>query len=157
MAFSEKLYELRKKSGLSQEQLAEQLGVSRQAVSKWESDKAVPESETLVAISQYFHVSLDYLLKDSISVGSEEAAAAEQDLPKKDAGRQKRILGLTACIGGILCLIIWGIVSIFQPAASEQIRESSVITIDGNGIFLILCAAAIVTGAVLLLQSSSDK
>ena len=47
MALSEKLYELRKKSNLSQEQLAEQLGVSRQAVSKWESGKAVPESETL--------------------------------------------------------------------------------------------------------------
>lgn len=56
---SEKLYKLRKNSGLSQEQLAEQLNVSRQAISKWESGTAVPESEKLVAISNYFGVSVD--------------------------------------------------------------------------------------------------
>lgn len=61
---SEKLYKLRKKSGLSQEQLAEQLNVSRQAISKWESGAAVPESEKLIIISEYFKVSVDYLLKD---------------------------------------------------------------------------------------------
>lgn len=64
MALSDKLYMLRKKSGLSQEQLAEQLIVSRQAISKWESGQSVPESEKLIAISNYFDVSLDYLLKD---------------------------------------------------------------------------------------------
>ena len=61
---SEKLYKLRKNSGLSQEQLAEQLNVSRQAISKWESGTAVPESEKLITISNYFGVSVDYLLKD---------------------------------------------------------------------------------------------
>ena len=61
MALSEKLYTLRKKSGLSQEQLAEQLNVSRQAISKWESGTSTPESDKLIAISQYFNVSLDYL------------------------------------------------------------------------------------------------
>jgi len=54
MELSEKLYSLRKKSGLSQEQLAEQLGVSRQAISKWESGQSVPESEKLIAISNFF-------------------------------------------------------------------------------------------------------
>ena len=47
MELSEKLYSLRKKSGLSQEQLAEQLGVSRQAISKWESGQSVPELATI--------------------------------------------------------------------------------------------------------------
>lgn len=61
---SERLYKLRKKSGLSQEQIAEQLNVSRQAISKWESGAAVPESEKLIIISEYFKVSVDYLLKD---------------------------------------------------------------------------------------------
>ena len=61
---SEKLYKLRKNSGLSQEKLAEQLDVSRQAISKWESGTAVPESEKLIAISNFFGVSVDYLLKD---------------------------------------------------------------------------------------------
>ena len=68
MALSEKLYELRKKDGLSQEQLAEQLGVSRQAISKWESGKAVPESDTLISISKYFDVTLDYLMKENESL-----------------------------------------------------------------------------------------
>lgn len=61
---SERLYKLRKKSGLSQEQIAEQLNVSRQAISKWELGAEVPESEKLIIISEYFKVSVDYLLKD---------------------------------------------------------------------------------------------
>lgn len=62
---AEKLTELRKTSGLSQEQLAEQLGVSRQSVSKWESGQALPEIEKLVAISEVFNVTTDYLLKEN--------------------------------------------------------------------------------------------
>ena len=50
---SEKLYMLRKRSGLSQEQLAEQLNVSRQAISKWESGTSIPESDKLIAVSEY--------------------------------------------------------------------------------------------------------
>ena len=64
MALPEKLYALRKKSGLSQEQLAEALNVSRQAISKWEGGSAMPESDKLLALSNYFDVSLDCLLKD---------------------------------------------------------------------------------------------
>lgn len=54
MALSDKLYMLRKKSGLSQEQLAEQLSVSRQAISKWESGQSVPESEKADSHKQLF-------------------------------------------------------------------------------------------------------
>ncbi|MCD8119626.1 MAG: hypothetical protein LUE29_09135, partial [Lachnospiraceae bacterium] len=67
------------------------------------------------------------------------------------------ILGMIACIGGMICLIIWGIVSIFNPSVSNQLSESSMISIDGNGVFLILCIAAIVAGAVLLLKGSHKK
>ena len=65
MELSEKLYTLRKKSGRSQEQIAEQLNVSRQAISKRETGQSVPESDKLLAISSYFNVSLDYLLKET--------------------------------------------------------------------------------------------
>ena len=156
MALSEKLYELRKKSGLSQEQLAEQLGVSRQAISKWESGKSVPESDTLVSISQYFNVTLDYLMKDNIPT-SEATNKAEESQTKPYGGREKRIIGIVACIVGVVCLIIWGIVSIFLPSGSDRIGTSSMITIDGNGIFLIICVVAIIAGAVLLLKNSSEK
>ncbi len=160
MALSVKLYELRKKTNLSQEQLAEQLGVSRQAISKWESGKAIPESDTLISISKYFDVTLDYLMKEDDSSVSEPVAIPERvEYIQQNAnvGKEKRIMGMVACIGGIVCLIVWGLISIVMPSTSEQISESSMITIDGNGIFLIICLAAIIVGAVLLLKSTSKK
>lgn len=62
MTFGEKIQKLRKETGLSQEELADQLNVSRQAVSKWERDSGYPETEKIVRMSKLFHVSLDYLL-----------------------------------------------------------------------------------------------
>ena len=64
MSFGEKLQQLRKEKGLSQEDLAYQLNVSRQAVSKWESQNGYPEMEKMILISELFQVSLDYLLKE---------------------------------------------------------------------------------------------
>ena len=142
---SEKLYKLRKNSGLSQEQLAEKLNVSRQAISKWESGTAVPESEKLVTISNYFGVSVDYLLKDE----EEKVNGTDNSVEEKT----KMIAGIIICIAGIVSMIIWGLLSIFRPEASNQMSESSMITIDGNGIFLILCVVAIIVGAGLLLKS----
>ena len=124
MALPEKLYALRKKSGLSQEQLAEALNVSRQAISKWEGGSAMPESDKLLALSNYFGVSLDYLLKD----GTPDAA-----------------------------LIVNGVLSILVPSVPAQISGSSMIRIDGSGIFLLLCVAAIAAGAALLLKSTKHK
>ena len=143
---SEKLYKLRKNSGLSQEQLAEQLNVSRQAISKWESGTAVPESEKLITISNYFGVSVDYLLKDD---EEDKAKVTDSTIEEKP----KMIAGIIICIAGILSMVIWGLLSIFSPEASDQISDSSMITIDGNGIFLILCVVAIVVVAGLLLKS----
>ena len=62
MTFGEKLQKLRKESGLSQEELADQLNVSRQAVSKWERDNGYPETEKIVRMSKMFQVTIDYLL-----------------------------------------------------------------------------------------------
>lgn len=64
MNFGEKLKSLRKEHGYSQEEFAQHLDVSRQAVSKWESNKGTPETEKLLQISTIFGVTLDYLLKD---------------------------------------------------------------------------------------------
>lgn len=113
MALPEKLYTLRKKSGLSQEQLAEALNVSRQAISKWEGGSATPESDKLLALSNYF--------------------------------------------GGVAALIVYGVLSILVPSVPAQISGSSMIRIDGSGIFLLLCVAAIAAGAALLLKSTKHK
>lgn len=64
MSISEKIQQLRKSNGLSQEQLAEKLNVSRQAISKWESGTSLPDAEKIVLISDLFEVSTDYLMKD---------------------------------------------------------------------------------------------
>ena len=64
MTFSEKLIKLRRREGLSQEQLAIKLDVTRQSVSKWESDIAMPELSKLITISELFGVTIDYLVKD---------------------------------------------------------------------------------------------
>ena len=63
MDLAERLQDLRKKAGYSQEQLADLLGISRQAVSKWESGQTSPDLEKIVLLSEFFEVSTDYLLK----------------------------------------------------------------------------------------------
>ena len=64
MTLGERLIQLRAKAGLSQDTLAEQLGVSRQSVSKWEGGTAMPELVKLISLSELFGVSVDYLVKD---------------------------------------------------------------------------------------------
>ena len=71
MEFNNKLYELRKQKGFSQEELANRLNVSRQTISKWEVGESTPDMEKLVAISDLFEVSLDEL------VNGEEPKLAE--------------------------------------------------------------------------------
>ena len=128
MALSDKLYMLRKKSGLSQEQLAEQLIVSRQAISKWESGQSVPESEKLIAISNYFDVSLDYLLKDENENESNDNAP-ETGTIQNTSDRTNWFLGVIICVGGIVCLILNAEFCPYKKALSLifalQIRESA--------------------------------
>lgn len=70
MNLGEKIFKLRKEKGLSQEALAEQLGTTRQAISKWENNQGFPETEKLLQLSNVFGVSTDFLLKDEKSVKS---------------------------------------------------------------------------------------
>ena len=82
MKLGEKLQQLRKKSGLSQEQLAARLTVSRQAVSKWELDDAVPDTENVVQLSRIFGVSCDYLLREEVDEPDMALVPAVQDPPQ---------------------------------------------------------------------------
>ena len=72
MNFAEKLNYLRTKNGYSQETLAEELGVSRQSISKWELGTTLPETDKLLAIGQLFGVSLDSLLVDSMPLDTKD-------------------------------------------------------------------------------------
>ncbi len=73
MNFAEKLLNLRTQYGYSQEALAEKLNVSRQAISKWELGTALPETDKVITISDFFEVSIDYLLKDNIQLNNSES------------------------------------------------------------------------------------
>lgn len=77
MKFNEKLQKLRKEKGMSQEALADVLGVSRQAISKWESGQSYPETEKMIAISELFGVTLDSLIKDADLQEDKQNTASE--------------------------------------------------------------------------------
>ena len=64
MAFSNKLYSLRKQKGLSQDELGSKLNISRQTISKWELGETTPELEKLIALGDFFEISLDELVMD---------------------------------------------------------------------------------------------
>ena len=113
----------------------------------------MPESEKLIVVSNYFNVSLDYLLKDD----DLNQISSEKDNSFQATNKAKWLVGIISCIGGIVCLLVWGMLSLFNPNASAQLSESSMIQIGGNGIFLILCIVAIVVGAVLLLNNTKKK
>lgn len=92
MEFAEKLIALRKGRELTQEQLAEQLNVSRQSVSKWESGQVVPEVEKLIELSKAFDVSIDYLLKpselDELSVKTQLLEQQQERLLSREQKRR---------------------------------------------------------------------
>ena len=77
MILADKIITLRKKEGWSQEELASQLGVTRQSVSKWEGAQSVPDLDKVVQMSRLFGVSTDYLLKDELE--EEEFVESEAD------------------------------------------------------------------------------
>ena len=79
MNVSERIQELRKRRGISQEELANELGISRQAVSKWESGQSFPELDNIVALSDYFGVSADHLLK-----GTPQVVRTQTPIPPKE-------------------------------------------------------------------------
>ena len=102
MTFGEKLQKLRKAQGLSQEELAGRLSVTRQTISKWELDQSTPELALLAQISDIFGITTDYLIKDA---PAEAASAAQDPSAKKPAARLALfIIGLTAAVIWILSL-----------------------------------------------------
>lgn len=103
MKFSEKLIELRKTKGLSQEKLGNIINVSRQAISKWESEQANPEIDKVKEISKYFNVSIDYLLNDDIV-----------DLKKQTTKFNKKKIKKIILRIILICLMLYLIITIYK-------------------------------------------
>ncbi len=112
MIFADKLIDLRKKAGMSQEELAEKCGVSRQAVSKWEGAQSVPDLGRIVQLSELFGVSTDYLLKDELEK-EEPGALEETERPLRTLGMEEANLFLEETersagrisLGVLLCIL----------------------------------------------------
>lgn len=122
MILSEKITELRKKNGWSQEELAGKLNVSRQSVSKWESAMSVPDLDKILLLSQIFEVSTDYLLKDDKGEdyvpGDPDGAMgklrkvtmeeAQEFIQARQAAAPRIAAGVSACIVSPVPLLLLG-------------------------------------------------
>ena len=138
MEFHEKLQELRKQKGLTQEELAQALYVSRTAVSKWELGKGYPSIDSLKAIAKFFGVSLDALLS------SEQALTIAED-ENKQTSRHFRTL-----VFGLLdvsCLLFW-ILPLFGQKVGESVQALSLPALAAPT-YLIIAYWAVVTISVL--------
>ncbi len=151
MILADKIINLRKKNGWSQEELAEKMNVSRQSVSKWESAQSVPDLGKILQLSSLFGVTTDYLLKDEME--NEEFAddtysdpikkvtlkEANEFLELREKDSKKIALATFACIISPICLI-------FLTSASELkilgISENTACAI-GLGVLLLLVSIAV--------------
>ena len=104
MTFGEKLQRLRAREGISQDRLAELLDVSRQAVSRWERDETMPETEKVVRISDCFHVTTDYLLKDGPERFSQDPPRRTPDLEGWYREKGYQLGWIAAAVG-----LVWGL------------------------------------------------
>lgn len=131
MTFGEKLQKLRARQGLSQDALAELLDVSRQAVSKWERDEAMPEAEKLVRISDYFSVTIDSLLRpdrEPASPAVPKDVSAGLGALGRWYGRRGWLLGIPAALwGGWRLLGLSG----SWDSVSQLVREGQLSTVQG--------------------------
>jgi len=126
MEFNEKIQELRKQKGLTQEELAEFLYVSRTAISKWESGRGFPNIESLKAISKFFSVSLDELLS-----GEEILAIAENDHKQKEGTIRDLIFGLIDCGMALLLFLPF-----FGQKTDDVIKEVSLLALSDIQMYL---------------------
>ena len=166
MTFGEKLQRLRRREGLSQEQLATSLGVSRQAVSKWELGEAVPGTENVVEISRQFGVSTDDLLLAERDLPPAAPPPAGEQAPAARPNRALLIAGVfLAALGGLGDLVLWVLSTMIEssvPAASMDSLGCIWYTtqqvyafwpfIEGNRLQAVLglCTLSLLGGAALL-------
>lgn len=139
MEFYEKLQELRKQRGLTQEELAAALYVSRTAVSKWESGRGYPNIESLKALARFFSVTLDELLSSE-----EILTVAEADQKKTETHFRDLVLGLLD-----LCMSLLLFLPLFAATHGGELREASLLTLDGVAPYLQIAYFSVVVGMIL--------
>ena len=111
MTIGAKIAACRKRAGMSQEKLANELNISRQAVSRWETGEAVPDTEKVIQLSRIFHVTTDYLLLD-IDEAPQSAASAENNREPEQRAAEKRLKRQCLRMHFGWFLLIFGIISL---------------------------------------------
>jgi len=140
MEFNEKLQELRKQKGLTQEELAEILFVSRTAVSKWESGRGMPSIDSLKAVSKFFTVTLDDLLSNE-----ELLVIAEDDQKKKEIHLRDMVYGLLDC--SIVLLLF---LPFFGQEINGVIQGVSFLALTGIQEYLKVLYFGVIVGGIVL-------
>ena len=162
MILADKIIELRKKAGYSQEELAEKMGVSRQSVSKWEGALSIPDLDKILLLSEIFGVSTDYLLKDEL--GNELPAPKEEISESKfrkvtmeEANEFIKVKDATApmvATGATLCIL--SPVIMFFLIALYEMKKITLTENGASGIGVIVLML-IVAAAVALFITSGMK
>ena len=109
MSLAKKMIELRKQNGLSQQDLADRLGVSRQAISRWETGAVQPLADSVKSLAQVFQVSTDYLLNDDLDTPTPPPTAQPaptQEKPKSARKHRKWLLALAALAAAALLVLV---------------------------------------------------
>ena len=150
MEFNEKLQELRKRRGLTQEELAEALYVSRTAISKWESGRGYPSIDSLKAIAGYFSVTIDELLS-----GDEVLAIAEEDHKQKEMQSRDLMFGLLDCSCAIFFFLPF-----FGQRVDGIVQEVSLLSLTGvasymRAAYFVVIATLILTGLLTFALQNS--
>ena len=140
MEFNEKLQELRKQKGLTQEELAASLYVSRTAISKWESGRGYPNIESLKAIAKFFSVTVDELLSSG-----EILTIAEEDSKRKEKHFRDLMYGLLD-----ICIALLLFLPFFAEDADGIIQSVSLIALDGVQLYLKITYLAVVIGTTVM-------
>ena len=140
MEFNEKLQQLRKRKGMTQEELAEVLYVSRTAVSKWESGRGYPNIDSLKAIATFFHVTIDELLS-----GDELLTLAQEERQQGESRQRELVYGLLDVSSALLLFLPF-----FGQEAEGSIRSVSLLSLTGAPGYLKAAYLLLVTGMILL-------
>ncbi len=144
MTIGVKIQNLRKQRGLSQEQLAEAVGVSRQAVSKWEAEQSVPDIDKIILICDYFGVTTDYILRNEEMSCTETVQSKNKNEVKEEDTDNKKKSALLLAVA-VMLYILCAVPIIIIP---NQV-----------GLVLLLVMVAGATGMIILRSklNSSDK
>ena len=140
MEFNEKLQELRKQKGLTQEELAASLYVSRTAISKWESGRGYPNIESLKDIAKFFSVTVDELLSTD-----EVLTIAEEDSRRKEKHFRDLMYGLLD-----ICIALLLFLPFFAEDADGIIQSVSLIALDGVQPYLKIAYLTVVIGTTVM-------